>query len=694
MTTGGWRETPGRWLSAWRHWTSDPVAAGCVAVLVLLTAALAQLGWSAVRTGAERADDFVSIERDYRASAITRIADDAAAALAATVSSSGWKGAAAGLEKASARIEAEGGDLAAIAIGLDANRDRDDGRAAGSSAAADYRWAVGELRSTLAPLLASASIDSLRVIRRADGRVLHDSTGESLGRVVSEILPNVGVVSDGLRVVGYPTLDMPGGGLTIAVTEARNGPLVLAANLALASAVNDSRTRITLVDRNGKMRSWQGGRQTAVSDETVRVYRAALAKEPDPAAGRSVSRLSIAGVPLTLVVEPGAGDGVGAWATFFLSAFTLMLIAGLAMAWLRRRVRGPARSSPDVLGAATLAEDADEEGAALDDSVIAIMRAVGRIATSRDLTIRVPVTEDVTGAISDALNLLTEETGRALREVGVVAGDVARATIAVRGQGQRAADAARTELREVDLAAQELAAAARALTGVAELARRVDRSAALAVAANAAAAAGVDRTGESVTRARDLIRDTEKQVKRLGERSQEIGQVVALIRSISERTGILALNASIHAAAQRERDRGFGSVADEVKRLSGTTRESAERIAHLVAAIQADTAQTVAVMSEAIAQVVEVTRLSQQAGEQMNSSRDRTRRLAADIRSIARTTERQARASTALKDRADRIRGSSAQTASALEAQAEETQRLAESARRLLAAVSTFKVDP
>lgn len=694
MTTGGWRETPGRWLSAWRHWASDPVAAGCVAVLVLLTAALAQLGWSAVRTGAERADDFVSIERDYRASAITRIADDAAAALAATVSSSGWKGAAAGLEKASARIEAEGGDLAAIAIGLDANRDRDDGRAAGSSAAADYRWAVGELRSTLAPLLASASIDSLRVIRRADGRVLHDSTGESLGRVVSEILPNVGVVSDGLRVVGYPTLDMPGGGLTIAVTEARNGPLVLAANLALASAVNDSRTRITLVDRNGKMRSWQGGRQTAVSDETVRVYRAALAKEPDPAAGRSVSRLSIAGIPLTLVVEPGAGDGVGAWATFFLSAFTLMLIAGLAMAWLRRRVRGPARSSPDVLGAATLAEDADEEGAALDDSVIAIMRAVGRIATSRDLTIRVPVTEDVTGAISDALNLLTEETGRALREVGVVAGDVARATIAVRGQGQRAADAARTELREVDLAAQELAAAARALTGVAELARRVDRSAALAVAANAAAAAGVDRTGESVTRARDLIRDTEKQVKRLGERSQEIGQVVALIRSISERTGILALNASIHAAAQRERDRGFGSVADEVKRLSGTTRESAERIAHLVAAIQADTAQTVAVMSEAIAQVVEVTRLSQQAGEQMNSSRDRTRRLAADIRSIARTTERQARASTALKDRADRIRGSSAQTASALEAQAEETQRLAESARRLLAAVSTFKVDP
>src|SRR5690606_13470959 len=183
-------------------------------------------------------------------------------------------------------------------------------------------------------------------------------------------------------------------------------------------------------------------------------------------------------------------------------------------------------------------------------------------------------------------------------------------------------------------------------------------------------------------------------VKRLGERSQEIGQVVALIRSISERTGILALNASIHAAAQRERGRGFGSVADEIKRLSESTRESTERIAHLVATIQTDTAQTVASMGAATAHVAEVTRLSRLAGEPMTGSRERTRLFAADIRSIARTTERQARASDTLKDRADRIRASSAQTASALEAHAVETQRLAEAARRLLAPVSSLKGEP
>ncbi|MFA7503309.1 MAG: methyl-accepting chemotaxis protein [Burkholderiaceae bacterium] len=693
----GWRATIGRCWRAWREYSADPAIAACLAVCVLLLAALAQLGWSAARAGQERAGDFIGIERDHRVRAITRVADDATAALGATVSSSGWKSAAAGLEKAAARLDAAGEDLAAIAAGLDADRDRDDGRAAGASAAADYRWAVGELRSVLAPLLASASIDSLRVVRRADGRVLHDSTGESIGRLVPEIPRILGTagLGEGMRVLAYPMLGASPGGLVMVASEGGNGPLVLGASVALANVASDSGTRITLVDGNGRMRSWQYGRTAAVSEEAARLYRASLAATPDPDVELAVARLRIAGAPLTLIVEPAAGGRASGWAAFAWPALLLVLVAGLAMAWLWRRVRGTPRRSPaTVFGDSTLALDETDDGAALDDSVIAIMRAVGRIATSRDLTIRVPVTEDVTGAISDALNLLTEETGRAFREVGVVSGDVARATIAVRGQGQRAAEAARTELREVDLAAQELAAAARALTGVAELARRVDRSAALAVAANAAAAAGVERTGEGVTRARDLIRDTEKQVKRLGERSQEIGQVVALIRSISERTGILALNASIQAATQREQGRGFGSVADEVKRLSGTTRESTERITHLVAAIQTDAAQTVAAMSEAIAQVIEVTRLSQQAGEQMNSSRDRTRRLAADIRSIARTTERQARASTVLKDRADRIRGSSAQTAAALEAQAEETQRLAESARRLLAAVSTFRVDP
>ena len=62
----------------------------------------------------------------------------------------------------------------------------------------------------------------------------------------------------------------------------------------------------------------------------------------------------------------------------------------------------------------------------LNNSVIDIMRAVGEIATTKDLSLRVPVTENVTGAIADALNLLTEETGNVLTNVSLVSQEDAR----------------------------------------------------------------------------------------------------------------------------------------------------------------------------------------------------------------------------------------------------------------------------
>src|SRR5690606_7318766 len=147
-------------------------------------------------------------------------------------------------------------------------------------------------------------------------------------------------------------------------------PLVLAADLALASVAADSRTRITLVDGNGRMRAWQGGRPTSVGDQAVRLYRAALEKDTDPAVERAVARLRVAGVPVALVVEPGAGSRASGGAAFLWSALALAVVAALAMAWLRSRVRGPARRGPpSLLGSTREGDEGDDDGGALDDSV-------------------------------------------------------------------------------------------------------------------------------------------------------------------------------------------------------------------------------------------------------------------------------------------------------------------------------------
>ena len=84
----------------------------------------------------------------------------------------------------------------------------------------------------------------------------------------------------------------------------------------------------------------------------------------------------------------------------------------------------------------------------------------------------------------------------------------------------------------------------------------------------------VSETINSINNIRQTIHEAEKRIKRLGERSQEIGGIVGLINNISERTHILSLNASMHAASAGEAGRGLTVVVDEVQRLAENSREA------------------------------------------------------------------------------------------------------------------------
>jgi methyl-accepting chemotaxis protein len=276
--------------------------------------------------------------------------------------------------------------------------------------------------------------------------------------------------------------------------------------------------------------------------------------------------------------------------------------------------------------------------------------------------------------------------------VRAVSGEVAQATVAVKSQSDHAGRAAAREQREVELAARELAGAAGVLNAIAERARACDEAAERAVATTGDAMRAVASTADGVEQSRALIRETEKRIKRLGERSQEIGQAVGLVQGIAQRTGILALNASMQAAAAGEAGRAFAALSDEVKRLSESAREATVQVGRLVAAIQADTHDTVLAMNQAITQVVEISRLSGQAGESMRRTRDETESLATNVRDIARTSSEQAKVSAALQERARIIQEASGETARQLSLQAAETLKLVECARALLDQVGVFKV--
>lgn len=333
-----------------------------------------------------------------------------------------------------------------------------------------------------------------------------------------------------------------------------------------------------------------------------------------------------------------------------------------------------------------------KESEQISNSVVEIMQAVGQVAANKDLSIKVPVTEDVTGAIGDAMNLLTTETAKVLGTVTDVSNDVSSASMLVKQSSDSAMSAASQSQVEVESAARELSQAASTLTQLAQMAQKANDSAELAVRTTRQALGTVDKTVSGINQSRDLIRETEKRIKRLGERSQEISQVVGLINSIAERTGILALNASMQATAAGEAGRGFAIVADEVKRLSENAREATREISTLVSSIQSETSETVLAMNNAISQVVDVSKLADEAGSQMKGTQQATDDLAASVRSIASTSIEQARAGQTLQTRAQAIQQSSRDTARQLSAQNEVTNKLVNYAQALMREVAVFKL--
>jgi methyl-accepting chemotaxis protein len=335
--------------------------------------------------------------------------------------------------------------------------------------------------------------------------------------------------------------------------------------------------------------------------------------------------------------------------------------------------------------------EAEKNNEELNDSVIVLLQAVSKLS-QRDLTMKVPVTEDVTGPVADALNLFTAETSKVLKGVRVISEEVARAANLVKNQSDSVIDVAEKEQKAVINTSGDLSSAVHAMEHIADLAKSCNLEAENAIRTTNTAMDTVDRSSEGMTNIRETIHKAEKRIKRLGERSQEISRAVNLINSISERTHILALNASMHAASAGEAGRGFAVVADEVQRLAENARDATSQISTLVSNIQVETADTVDTMNNVITQVVEGSSLSEKAGEQMRQTQNSTEDLVASVKQIASSSVDQLIITKKLQTHADQILDSNKETSAQLQKQTIQTKRLVEYAKGLLKAVQVFKL--
>ncbi len=327
----------------------------------------------------------------------------------------------------------------------------------------------------------------------------------------------------------------------------------------------------------------------------------------------------------------------------------------------------------------------------INNSAINLLQSVYSLS-EKDLTARASVSDDIVGTIASSVNQFADETGRTLAEVQQIANQVRGAAEATQQQGLLVQTGAERDRALLDSMGVTLGTATRQMNEVAQLSSASSTVAARTADATKAAQAAVEGTMRGMDSLREIISETEKRFKRLGERSQEISTAVALVNTISERTHVLSLNASMQAATAGEAGRGFAVVAQEVQRLSDSSRQATGEIAQLVSNIQSETNETLVTMNRLISDVVAQTELARRAGQEMTQTQSATSELVSLVQRIATFSVQQQEIAQALQNNVQGMNNGATQTNTAIEQQTNATNTLVQFAKRLNDSVSQFKV--
>ncbi len=285
-----------------------------------------------------------------------------------------------------------------------------------------------------------------------------------------------------------------------------------------------------------------------------------------------------------------------------------------------------------------------EERDRLEKSIIKLSEEVAEVAAG-DLTVQAEVSPEMTGAVAKAFNSMTKELRSLIRQVKDVTFQVGTSANAIndttaqlaRGSEAQASQISRTTSAISNMALQ-----------IQEVSQNASLSAQVAGDSLNNARYGTQAVQDNINAMNSIrkqVQATAKRIKKLGERSQEISQIVQLIDDLSNRTSLLALNANLQAAAGGETGRGFSVVAEEVERLAERSNRLTRQIANLAQTIQTETKDVVASMEETIHEVVVGSTLADRAGQALVEIEQVSTRLAGLIRSISESAQQQATSS-------------------------------------------------
>ncbi|MBN1165316.1 MAG: methyl-accepting chemotaxis protein [Candidatus Krumholzibacteriota bacterium] len=305
-------------------------------------------------------------------------------------------------------------------------------------------------------------------------------------------------------------------------------------------------------------------------------------------------------------------------------------------------------------------------GVTLNDMFSNISEIINVIRTTSD---KVNFSAQSLSASTEEMNSITEETSLTVQ-------NIARATD--------------MQAHKVDEMIREIKNMERS---VKQVANSADLAASAATNASSTATKGGDSAKEAVAKINtiyDVTKESAEIIRHLGERSNQIGEIVDVITDIADQTNMLALNAAIEAARAGEAGRGFAVVADEVKKLAEGSAKAAEEIAVLIQKTQEDTRTAVTSIDLGSKEVTEGKDVITRTGEALDeivevlkSSSDMARRISAATKELSRGMNNVIESIDEISSSAEKNASSTQETAASMEQMTSSMEDVASSAQKL-----------
>jgi methyl-accepting chemotaxis protein len=256
--------------------------------------------------------------------------------------------------------------------------------------------------------------------------------------------------------------------------------------------------------------------------------------------------------------------------------------------------------------------------------------------------------------------IISSDTKAQVENTGKVASAVEMMSIVVYDVTRNSANAAKSATEAAELAAKGGAVVAETINGMNKISQSVNRSAGT--------------------------------ITVLGQRSEQIGEIIKVINDIANQTNLLALNAAIEAARAGEQGRGFAVVADEVRKLAERTTSATKEIGDMIKHIQEETRNAVESMQSATKEVEEGVNLANQADESLKQIMKSVQSVMDMVQQIAESAKQQSSTGEDVSSNLQEISDENQRTANVAYEYYGTTREMTTLSEELKSLVATFKV--